>query len=60
MELIQNIIVTILLAVWGCVSIGFAVWMIQNIANDHKREQREKEQAARDLEFHEKRMKELE
>ena len=51
MELIQNIL--------ACLSIGFFVWLVQGISNDHKREKREKEQAARDLEYHEKRMKEL-
>lgn len=30
-----------------------------DFSNDHKREKREKEQASRDLEYHEKRMKEL-
>lgn len=56
MELIQNILVTALLGIWACLSI---VWLVQGISNDHKREKREKEQASRDLEYHEKRMKEL-
>ena len=56
MELIQNILVTVLLGIWACLSIGFFVWLVQGISNDHKRE---KEQASRDLEYHEKRMKEL-
>ena len=43
----------------ACLSIGFFVWLVQGISNDHKREKREKEQASRDLEYHEKRMKEL-
>ena len=59
MELIQNILVTALLGIWACLSIGFFVWLVQGISNDHKREKREKEQASRDLEYHEKRMKEL-
>lgn len=59
MELIQNILVTALLGIWACLSIGFFVWLVQGISNDHKREEREKEQASRDLEYHEKRMKEL-
>ena len=32
---------------------------VESISNDHKREKREKEQASRDLEYHEKRMKEF-
>ncbi len=59
MELIQNILVTALLGIWVCVSIGLFVPLIQGISNDRKREKREKEQASRDLEYHEKRMKEL-
>lgn len=59
MELIQNILVTALLGIWVCVSIGLFVPLIQGISNDRKREKREKEQAFRDLEYHEKRMKEL-
>lgn len=59
MELIQNILVTALLGIWACLSIAFFVWLVQGISNDHKREKREKEQASRDLEYHEKRMKEL-
>ena len=55
MELIQNILVTALLGIWACLSIGFFVWLVQGISNDHKREKREKEQASRDLEYHEKR-----
>ena len=49
MELIQNILVTALLGIWACLSIGFFVWLVQGISNDHKREKREKEQASRDL-----------
>ena len=59
MEMIQNILVTALLGIWACVSIGLFVALVQGIVNDHKREKREKEQAFRDLEYHEKRMKEL-
>lgn len=54
MELIQNILVTALLGIWACLSIGFFVWLVQGISNDHKREKREKEQASRDMEYHEK------
>lgn len=56
MELIQNILVTALLGIWACLSIGFFVWLVQGISNDRKRE---KEQASRDLEYQEKRMKEM-
>lgn len=59
MEMIQNILVTALLGIWACVSIGLFVALVQGIVNDHKREKREKEQASRDLEYHEKRMREL-
>ena len=38
MELIQNILVTALLGIWACLSIGFFVWLVQGISNDHKRE----------------------
>ena len=59
MELIQNILVTALLGIWVCVSIGLFVSLVQGIVNDRNREKREKEQASRDLEYHEKRMREL-
>lgn len=59
MEMIQNILVTALLGIWACVSIGLFVSLVQGIAYDRKREKREKEQASRDLEYHEKRMKEM-
>lgn len=59
MELIQNILGTALLGIWVCVSIGLFVSLVQGIVNDRKREKREKEQASRDLEYHEKRMREL-
>lgn len=29
MELIQNILVTALLGIWACLSIGFFVWLVQ-------------------------------
>ena len=57
MEMIQNILVTALLGIWACVSIGLFVSLVQGIAYDRKREKREKEQAPRDLEYHEKRMR---
>ena len=59
MELIQNILVTALLGIWACLSIGLFVWLVQGISNDHKREKREQEKDKRDLEYHEKRMKDF-
>ena len=58
MELIQNILVTALLGVWVCLSVGFFVWILQGIIIDRKREKREEARAARDLEYHERRMNE--
>lgn len=31
MELIQNILVTALLGIWACLSIGFFVWLVQGM-----------------------------
>lgn len=59
MELIQNILATVLLGIWSCLSIGFFVWLVQGIVNERRHEKREKEQAARDSEYHEQRMKNL-
>ena len=39
----DSILVTALLGIWACLSIGFFVWLVQGISNDHKRE---KEKAA--------------
>lgn len=38
---------------------GTTISMIQSIINDHKREKREQEKDKRDLEYHEKRMKDF-
>ena len=59
MENIQSFLVTILLSVWVCLSIGLLVAMIQNIRNDRRREERERERDRRDLEYHRARMKSL-
>ena len=59
MENIQSFLVTILLSVWVCLSIGLLVAMIQNIGNDRRREERERERDRRDLEYHRERMKSL-
>lgn len=58
MEMIQNILVTALLGIWACVSAGFFVWILQGVIIDRKREKREEARAARDLEYHERRMNE--
>ena len=57
MEFIQNIIVTVLLSVWVCVSVAFLVGLIQSAVNDRRREKREREKDKRDLEYHQARMK---
>ncbi len=56
MTSLQTILVTALIAIWLCISVGFLVSVIQSAIYDRKREKREKAQAARDLEYHEKRM----
>jgi len=59
MTTLQTILVTALIAIWLCFSIVFLVTAIQSAVYDRKREKREKAQAARDLEYHEQRMKEF-
>ena len=44
---------------FACVGFTTAVSMIQSIINDHRREKREQEKDKRDLEYHEKRMKDF-
>lgn len=56
MTTLQTILVTALIAIWLCISVGFLVSVIQSAIYDRNREKREKAQAARDLEYHEKRM----
>ena len=56
MEMLQTILITIILAAWLCLSVTFLVTTIMSLVYDRKREKREKEQAARDLEYHKKRM----
>ena len=53
---ISTILVNICIA---CVGLTTAISMIQSIINDHKREKREQEKDKRDLEYHEKRMKDF-
>jgi len=52
----QTILIAILLAIWFCISLVFLITAIQSAIYDRKREKREKAQAARELEYHEKRM----
>jgi hypothetical protein len=59
MTTLQTILVTALIAIWLCFSIVFLVTAIQSAVYDRRREKREKAQAARDLEYHEQRMKEF-
>ena len=59
MTTLQTILVTALIAIWLCFSLVFLVTAIQSAVYDSKREKREKAQAARDLEYHEQRMKEF-
>ena len=59
MELIQTILITGILAMWLCFSVVFLITAVQNLIYDRKREKREREQAARDLEYHNKRMETL-
>lgn len=60
MTTIQTILLLALLAIWLCVSTVILISSIQSFIYDRKREKREREQAARDAEYHENRMKLLE
>ena len=53
---ISTILVNICIGCFACVGLTTAISMIQSIINDHKRE---KEKDKRDLEYHEKRMKDF-
>lgn len=59
MTTLQIILVAALLAIWLCISLVFLITAIQSAIYDRKREKREKAQAARELEYHEKRMNDL-
>lgn len=59
MTTLQAILLTILIATCLCFSIVFLIITIQSVVYDRKREKREKEQAARDKEYQELRMKEI-
>ena len=60
MTTIQTILLLALLAIWLCVSAVILISSIQSFIYDRKREKREREQATRDAEYHESRMKVLE
>ncbi len=60
MTTIQTILLLALLAIWLCVSAVILISSIQSFIYDRKREKREREQAVRDAEYHENRMKLLE
>lgn len=59
MELIQTILITCILAMWLCFSVVFLITAVQSLIYDRKREKREREQAERELEYHNKRMENL-
>jgi len=60
MTIIQTILLLALLVIWLCVSAVILISSIQSFIYDRKREKREREQAVRDAEYHENRMKLLE
>ena len=57
MTTIQTILLLALLVIWLCFSVVFLITAVQSFIYDRKREKREREQAARDAEYHENRMK---
>ena len=59
MTTMQNILLTVLVVIWLCFSIAILISAIQSAVYDHEREKREKAIAARDQEYHERRMKQL-
>ena len=59
MEFIQNLLTAILLGIWAIGSIALVICLIQNFIIDRRREKREEARAARDKEYHEKRMSAL-
>lgn len=60
MTMIQTILLLALLVIWLCFSAVILISSIQSFLYDRKREKREREQAVRDAEYHENRMKLLE
>lgn len=59
MATFETILVCALLFIWLCFSVVFLITAIQTLVYDRKREKREQAQAARDLEYHNKRMEAL-
>ena len=59
MEIIQNLLATVLLGIWAIGSIALVICLVQNLINDRKQEKREEAKAERDKEYHEKRMSDL-
>ena len=57
--MISTILVIFCLGCFACVGLTTAFSMIQSIIYAHKREKREQEKDKRDLEYHEKRMKDF-
>lgn len=60
MTTIQTILLFTVLGIWLCISSVILISSIQSFIYDRKREKREREQAIRDAEYHENRMKLLE
>lgn len=60
MTMFQTILLFAVLAIWLCISTVILISSIQSFIYDRKREKREREQATRDAEYHENRMKLLE
>lgn len=60
MTMIQTILLFAVLAIWLYISAVILISSIQSFIYDRKREKREREQAARDAEYRENRMKLLE
>ena len=60
MTTIQTILLFTVLGIWLCISSVILISSIQSFLYDRKREKREREQALRDAEYHENRLKLLE
>ena len=60
MTTIQTSLLFTILAIWLCISAVILISSIQSFLYDRKREKREREQAVRDAEYHENRMRLLE
>ena len=59
MTTLQAILVTVLIAIWLIFSVVFLITAIQSWIYDRKREKPEQDQAARDEEYHQKRMEQI-